>query len=69
MARAALAATQPAAQGMDAYTLLRVIQRLNQNPYSLTKSECIAEVQAMREEAIAAQAQQGDQACTSARES
>lgn len=28
--------------------LLNVIQRLNQNPYSLTKSECISEVQAMR---------------------
>jgi len=29
--------------------LLQAIQRLNQNPYSLTKSECIAELQAMRD--------------------
>lgn len=31
--------------------LLEVIQRLNQNPYSLTKSECIDLISAMRDEA------------------
>lgn len=31
--------------------LLEVIQRLNQNPYSLTKSECIYLISAMRDEA------------------
>lgn len=31
--------------------LLSVIQRLNGNPYSLTKSECISEVQALRDSA------------------
>lgn len=35
--------------------LLTVIQRLNGNPYSLTKVECISEVEAMRDAAIAAQ--------------
>ena len=35
--------------------LLTVIQRLNGNPYSLTKGECISEVEAMRDAAIAAQ--------------
>ena len=29
--------------------LLRAIVRLNQNPYSLTKSECITELEALRE--------------------
>ena len=38
--------------------LLNVIQRLNQNPYSLTKSECITVVSEMRDAAIAAQAAQ-----------
>jgi hypothetical protein len=53
--RAALAA-QPAPVNApaEADLLLRVIQRLNSNPYSLTKSECISEVQAMRDAAIAA---------------
>lgn len=32
----------------EADVLLRVIQRLNANPYSLTKSECISEIEAMR---------------------
>jgi len=33
-------------------TLLAVIQRLNSNPYSLTKSECISVVQEMRQAAL-----------------
>jgi hypothetical protein len=40
--------------------LLTVIQRLNQNPYSLTKSECIAEVKKMRDQALAAADAQPD---------
>lgn len=28
--------------------LLQAIQRLNANPYNLTKAECISELQAMR---------------------
>ena len=38
-------AAQRVPQGCD--ILLRVIQRLNSNPYSLTKSECIREIEAM----------------------
>lgn len=38
----------------EADVLLRVIQRLNGNPYSLTKSECIHEVEQMRNAALAA---------------
>lgn len=44
----ARAAVADAVQRARADTLLQVIQRLSQNPYSLTKSECIAVVQAMR---------------------
>jgi type VI protein secretion system component VasA len=42
---------QPSEPASEADTLLRVIQRLNQNPYSLTKSECIQVVQEMRDAA------------------
>ena len=42
-------------QSAEAEVLLRVIQRLNQIPYSLTKSESISEVSAMRDAARAAQ--------------
>ena len=49
------AAPQSAAQALDVQVLMRVIQRLNQNPYSLTKSECISEIEAMRDAASAAQ--------------
>jgi hypothetical protein len=50
----------PAAPAVDAAgVLLTVIQRLNQNPYSLTKSECISEVEDMRDAALAAQAKEG----------
>jgi hypothetical protein len=55
MAYGALASVEPAtppAESADARierdVLLRVIQRLNGNPYNLTKSECISEVEAMR---------------------
>ena len=41
-------------QSAEAEVLLRVIQRLNQNPYGLTKSECISEVSAMRDAALQA---------------
>lgn len=53
--RALAAPAQPAAKAQEAQVLMRVIQRLNQNPYSLTKSECISEIGAMRDAAIAAQ--------------
>lgn len=40
----------------EAAILLRVIQRLNGNPYNLTKSECVYEVEQMRDAALSAQA-------------
>ncbi len=43
------AASRPVAHPSPADVLLTVIQRLNMNPYSLTKSECISEIQAMRQ--------------------
>jgi hypothetical protein len=48
--------TRPAAPLSEgrADVLLNVIQRLNQNPYSLTKAECVDLVSAMRDEALAA---------------
>lgn len=56
-------AAAPAAPAVDAAgVLLTVIQRLNQNPYSLTKSECISEVEDMRDAALAAQAKEGGEA-------
>jgi hypothetical protein len=48
------------AKDAEAATLLRVIQRLNQNPYSLTKAECIDEVKAMRDAAIDATKRGGE---------
>lgn len=47
-----LAAEVQALRADRAGVLLSVIQALNQNPYSLTKSECIDVVQSMRAEAI-----------------
>jgi hypothetical protein len=41
----------PSAEHGERETLLRVIQRLNQNPYSLTKGECIDVVREMMDAA------------------
>ena len=49
--RTALAQPQPSVPSAEpAAVLLQAIQRLNQNPYSLTKSECIAVLQELRDE-------------------
>lgn len=42
----------PQDYALEADVLLRVIQRLNQNPYNLTKYECIDEIRKMREDAL-----------------
>jgi hypothetical protein len=62
-ARAVELADIAALAALDAHdVLLRAIQRLNQNPYSLTKSECISELGAMRKAEQHA-ASVGDRCC------